>query len=277
MGPPSVPPVCTASESDLTGRPNTGFVLETGRVGATSSAAVDAVAYGPVYQSDLRIDDEELRRAATKPEVDSGTVPENGVHETAATELRPVLPPQESTPLGVPRRVDAATAESSGIGLSETFRTFGALGVVLVLALALRGVVRAWARRQGSLAVLLSAGGHAPSGVLEVLGRYPVARGTTLVLLKVDRRVLLLSQTAGGFQTLADISDPNEVASILTKTASEQSEGVTDRFRSIFREFERGRYVDNEFGPGDVVDLTAADKPLQSLRMRLDSLRRAGA
>lgn len=176
----------------------------------------------------------------------------------------------EAQPLGAPSpQRGAGAATSNAFSGSGILRTLIALGIVIALIYACRGVLRRAVRNSGSLSVLLTAGGRAPSGVLEVLGRYPIAKRTTLVLLKVDCRVLLLSQSEHGFQTLAEISDPEEVASILRKTSSEQSDSLSDRFASIFRQFERGGGVENTPLEPEIVDLTGSRNPLASLRMKL--------
>ncbi|MFT3686092.1 MAG: flagellar biosynthetic protein FliO [Phycisphaerales bacterium] len=112
------------------------------------------------------------------------------------------------------------------------------LGVILVASIVFKRAVKSG----GSLASSMAAGGRAPAGLLEVLGRYPVARGQTLVLLKLDQRVLLLSQTspsrghAGGFQTLSEITDPSDVASILMKVSETEGTGPAAKFNAMLSE-----------------------------------------
>ncbi len=118
-------------------------------------------------------------------------------------------------------------------------RTFGALAVVLGIVFILRSATKWLAARAPSLGSQLTAGGRAPSGVLEVLGRYPVARGQKLVLLRLDRRVLLLNQTSTGFTTLTELTDPEEVASLLTKARTDEGESIASRFTSVLRSLER--------------------------------------
>jgi len=163
----------------------------------------------------------------------------------------PVLPPEqaaESRPLGSgpakPRPV-APAPPSTGQGRAWMAQTGLSLAAVLALALGAGWILRAVARRNGGLRSALSAGGRAPAGILEILGRYPVSRGATLVLLKLDRRILLLSQTAGGrfggggFATLAEISDPEEVASILVKSRDADGDSLAERFHSMLSRHDR--------------------------------------
>lgn len=99
--------------------------------------------------------------------------------------------------------------------------------------------VRKMARTRGGLISQLGAGGRAPAGVLEVLGRYPVSRGSTLVLLKLDRRVLLTCQTVGrkhsgpAMATLCEIDDPEEVASLLMKTREDEGDSLAKKFQGM--------------------------------------------
>lgn len=175
----------------------------------------------------------------------------------AAQERRPVEPGSpESRPLmfgkkATPAIVDGAAARRES-GDSSWLRVFGALAAVLALIFVLKGAVKRVAAR-GGLRGQLGAGGRAPSGVLEVLGRYPVSRGQTLVLLRLDQRVLLLGQSSAGFRTLADFDDPSEVASLLMRTRDEESESISGRFKHLMTRFER----DPSMGEGvEHIDLT---------------------
>ncbi|MFI4896534.1 MAG: FliO/MopB family protein [Phycisphaerales bacterium JB059] len=188
--------------------------------------------------------------------------------------------------------------------LADVTKTVGALVLVIALILALAWGVRRVARSQGGLGAKLTAGGRAPSGVLEVLGRYPVSPKLSLVVLRFDRRVLLLAQShaAGGtMSTLCELNDPSDVASVLAKTSD------ADEVNSLFREAIAHAEQDvrtalapethvplHEFDPGvrtvtatpdgDRVELLRDDPPpafeqhprqeeISPLRRRLDALR----
>jgi flagellar biogenesis protein FliO len=161
-------------------------------------------------------------------------------------------------------------------------RTLGALGVVTGLALAGWVIVRLLARAQGGLAATLGPAGRAPSGVLEILGRYPLGRAQTLVLLRIDRRVLLLSQTATGrlgagaaFTTLCEITEPEDVASILVKSRDDESAENSSRFNSLLSRFNQDHEAPFDAQGRDipVVDLTRTRRPanvLARIRQRFD-------
>lgn len=190
----------------------------------------------------------------------------------------------ERQPLGMPSKTPARSAQASSTpsgsqnpaSLSGLVRTVLSLaGVVAIIVGSAYGFKRL-ARGSGGLMNQLGAGGRAPSGVLSILGRYPVARGTTLVLLKVDRRVLLLCQTAGkGFtagstmDTLTEFTDPEDVASILLKTRDEEEATLAQRFESILsREDDAASRVLDRGSPSAK---PAASKPVQSRAARAAS------
>ena len=157
----------------------------------------------------------------------------------------------ESLPLGAPARQPVRPQQqqaAAGTGILDHWfvRTVASLIVVIALIFVMRWMIVRMAGRSGTLATQLGAGGRAPSGVLEVLGRYPIARGQSFVLLKIDRRILLIAQTAAGFQTLTEIADADDVASILLKTRDEEGESMTKRFTSMLRDLERDPSVMQE-------------------------------
>lgn len=109
---------------------------------------------------------------------------------------------------------EGSASASSGLGAfdprsSSIARTVGALAIVLggifLLAMVVKRVNPMWARA------------GRPSGVLEILARYPVARGQQLVLLKLARRIILVHQTKAAMTTIADVSDPGEVAALMSR------------------------------------------------------------
>lgn len=191
------------------------------------------------------------------------------VHGQAGPPLEPnvaVSAPQAATarlrtseaemPLMAPRRTaDAPDERSTGPSWA---RSLASVAMVVGLILLLAVVARFVSRRSGSLAAMLGPGGRAPSGVLEVLARYPVGRGQTLVLLRLDRRILLLSQSGGkggGFTTLAQFDDPAEVASLLRQTRDEASESVSARFRQAMERFQGADGLETGIDRGEIVEV----------------------
>jgi len=125
---------------------------------------------------------------------------------------------------------DAGAAERAmGLGekdgLGRVPVDFGEIGLLLILRTIMVRSQR-W----------LGAAGR-PSGVVEILARYPVGKGQTLVLLKLARRVLLVHQHGNSMQTLTEVTDPDEVASLLGRIESGSSERDAPRFRNLLKQF----------------------------------------
>ncbi len=157
--------------------------------------------------------------------------------------------PDAVRPLGLPVRAHPA---ASNAGLSKpsattatVVRTAASLTAVVALILLGAFVVRFLARRRGGIMAAVGPGGRAPSGVVEVLARYPVARSQTLILLKLPRRVLVLSQTRGvrgaaSLAALSEITEAEEVAELVLRTREADNLSMSRRFGSILSGEERG-------------------------------------
>ncbi len=208
------------------------------------------------------------------------------------------VPARSERPLGSP---PAAQPSKGGTGSSQPVGARGwltgtALPLLGVLGLivALAWVYRRFARTQGGISSAFGAGGHAPSGVLSVLGRFPVGGGMTLVLLQLDRRVLLVSHSAGSMfrgrpgsmSLLSEITDEESVASLLVRTQDERGESMSQRFNELLQgysledadEFHANGGLD-DVPAVSLVDEVADDgdearQELSPLRRRLDRLMR---
>ncbi|HLP83479.1 MAG TPA: hypothetical protein VK157_03950 [Phycisphaerales bacterium] len=152
---------------------------------------------------------------------------------------------RESLPLGASEASRAS--DSAGAGgvqpidsTSSYVQTVVALAAVLGLIAVVAAIVKYASKRSGGVFAALTPTVKAPQGVLEVLARYPVASGTQLLVLKFDRRVLLLSQTnnkgwrsGATMATLCELSDPADVASILIKTRGEEQASLAAKFQKM--------------------------------------------
>lgn len=156
----------------------------------------------------------------------------------------------QSIPLGKPSTRSTLIgssnpdAKSSAPSAGWTQTILALLGVILLI-LGLGQLYKKLASSQGNLASQLGAGGTAPSGIIEIIGRYPVSRGMTLVVLRFDHRVLLLSHASSikgksgrgaSMQTLCELSDPEDIASILIKARSAAGESIAQSFEQTLRE-----------------------------------------
>jgi len=166
--------------------------------------------------------------------------------ETVGTGTQRAAEPSKR-PLGLPARSgetrglgpNSAQAGSSSGGMVKTMLS---LGAVLVLIVVLAKVAKRVAGPRMGMAASLGAA-KAPSGILEILGRYSIGNGLSIILMKVDRRVLVLSQSrssrmgvrGGGaaLSTLCEIADAEDVASILTKARDAEGESIAAKFREL--------------------------------------------
>jgi flagellar biogenesis protein FliO len=187
----------------------------------------------------------------------------------SANEARPLGPPSKlsaagADPMASSQPVAAAISSdnrsrpdrnSSGRGgLVITAIEIGRVGGALAAVLGLVWTIRAFMRRAG-LATLCSltstggGGGGQPSGVIEILARYPIpasgggGRGHSLLLIKVGRRVLLIHSTGSAMSALCEMTDANEVASLLAKLEAGSTPRHAGRFRQALRQFQSSHDV----------------------------------
>ena len=113
---------------------------------------------------------------------------------------------------------------------SPMARVLLSLGFVLLLLFGLKSLMKRGAGFFGQVG--------RPSGVIEILARYPLDRKQSLVLIKLARRVLLLHQSGAQMTTLSEIADPIEVASLLSRVESGSSGKQAMRFRGMLKRFE---------------------------------------
>ncbi|MCB9840980.1 MAG: flagellar biosynthetic protein FliO [Phycisphaeraceae bacterium] len=150
-------------------------------------------------------------------------------------ERRPLIPGAGGAVGGGGAPIDALGGES--VDLTPTLLAL--VGVVGLIALVFGGL--RLMRGGGGRGGLATA--RAPSGILEVLGRYPLGSGPTLLLLRVDRRVLLLSQARASrlsgstLTALCELDDPDEVASILVQARDARDESISARFGALLGGF----------------------------------------
>jgi len=158
----------------------------------------------------------------------------------------------------------AVTAASTADPLAlSPWRIAAGLGLLAALIVAARVAFN----RSGQLA----GSARRPSGMIEVLGRFPIARGQHLMLLKIARRVILVHEGGGTMQTLSTIDDHDQVAMLISRTEAARSGPRGDRFTAMLDRVAGGGGEDRERATerpaarhsapsidvqGEVVDLT---------------------
>jgi flagellar biogenesis protein FliO len=139
----------------------------------------------------------------------------------------------------------AAGADSGSTLMDQVVPTALALGGTIAAIFLMRFVVKRFGGSIGGNIGGAFGKAKRPSGVVEVLARYPFARGHHIVLIKVGRRVLVTHQSAQGIQTLSEFSSPGEVADLIARC--EAGARGTDQFsfdsllRANDREFDAPR------------------------------------
>jgi len=160
-----------------------------------------------------------------------------GQTATSPASFRSNLTREHNTPV-VPEGMEPSRLQA-GPGW---WKTAGAMAIVIGLMLGLWAIFKRWALNHGGFGALSTGRNRAPAGLLEILGRYPVSRGQTLMLLKLDRRVLLVSQSSSArstsMTTLCEMTDPEEVASILLRAADADGRSMASRFSHLISGFE---------------------------------------
>lgn len=125
--------------------------------------------------------------------------------------------PERSLAASLPRVAEPTASELGTLAdgarergfMSEILPTAAALGGTLLVIVLTRSAIKRFGGNLGP--------GKRPSGVVEVLARYPVARGQQVVLFKVGRRILVVHQGAQAMQTLTEFSAADDVADLLMR------------------------------------------------------------
>lgn len=156
----------------------------------------------------------------------------------------------------------AADPKSLAAGGSSSFAkellpTGAALGATLLAIVLARSAVK---RFGGKLV-----GAGRPQGVVEVLARYPVARGQHIVLLKVGRRVIVTHQGAQGMKTLSEFSGEAEVADLIGRCEAGARASSPFSFDALLRQ--SGTSIDADEGRAERL-VAGAAKPAASAAAR---------
>jgi flagellar biogenesis protein FliO len=123
-------------------------------------------------------------------------------HPVAGLEAGPVLAPAVSTRPSGPE--GGLLRRSGRDSLGDWGRTFLALGIVVVIVLGLRFVLRRFARATGGLR----------GGAIEVLSRTNLLPRQHLFLVRLGRRLILVGSSPAGLTALSVVSEAEEVVEL---------------------------------------------------------------
>lgn len=132
-------------------------------------------------------------------------------------------------PRASPPQSQVAPAKRSE-GAASALTVAGSLAVVLGLFFLVAWLMRRAAPR-GSLPL--------PVEVVEVLGRAPLAARQQVYLVRVGAKLLLVSVTPDGAETLTEIDDPDEVARLAGLCRQSRPDSATASFRHVFDQLSR--------------------------------------
>ena len=145
--------------------------------------------------------------------------------------------------------------------------TLTSLGIVISLVIGMRW---AWSKMGGRIVTR-------KNSAVEVLARSAVAPRNHILLVRVGGRILILSDSSAGLRTLADVVDPEEVASILQSVTAHSDQSISRGFSQLLgrfnKEYDLDQKLDLEGGDEAEHRFDRARNSVSSLRARIQSLK----
>ena len=142
----------------------------------------------------------------------------------------PPIPISQPKPLpALPRLSPAGETSSNRKGkLPSVVTVAGSLAVVLGIFFLV-----AWGMRRAAPA----GSSLLPGEVLEVLGRAPLAQRQQVSLVRCGKKLLLVSTTPTGAETLTEITEPEEVDRLAGLCLQGRPDSATVAFRNVLQQF----------------------------------------
>ncbi|MBN1909987.1 MAG: flagellar biosynthetic protein FliO [Pirellulales bacterium] len=166
----------------------------------------------------------------------SPSAPTGSPESSQAGKPIPLAPPKDRKPVPLPGPSAKGSKIVGNAGLGALATTGGALGVVLGLFLLMAWLMRRAAPR-GT--------GALPNEAFEILGRAPLANRQQVHLLRCGRKLLLVSVTQVGAETLTEITDPVEVDRLAGLCQQTKPGSSTSTFRQVFQQLGQGNDLDD--------------------------------
>jgi flagellar biogenesis protein FliO len=177
-----------------------------------------------------------------------------GIEQTSYAEPRPgggnennlrLSPPNREPhkPMLLPGKANSQDAAKISNGLPPIATMAGSLGVVVGIFLLI-----AWLMRRAAPQGLA----RLPNEAFEVLGRAPLAGRQNVHLLRCGNKLLLVSITPAGTETLTEITEPPEVDRLAGLCRQAGPHSTTAAFRQIFEKLapknsSKGGFSQDEF------------------------------
>lgn len=162
----------------------------------------------------------------------AGASNDSGASDTGVAAAPPVVPldPNENKPLGpsgAGQLDNNLQASGSNWGITKTIL---ALAFVVGLMLAGRQLMLRWMGRPATVN---------KSRAVEVLSRVSVGPKQHVVLLRMGNRILVVADSAGQMRPLANIDEPEEVASILKNVTTSRPSSISQGFGQMLGRFDQ--------------------------------------
>jgi flagellar biogenesis protein FliO len=219
------------------------------RPGPAGNAPAAAAAPKPADWSMFAGKDDGLAHAPVPSPAPQPTAPAQGLAQTPKSAAPPApVPPSEFTKTDIHRGAKetgnsaAEPAASSGSNYSDAPRVVLALAVVIALILLLR-----WGGRR----IFGLPGAGRASHAVQVLSRSALTPRQQVVLLKVGRRVLVVADNGSQMNSLCQITDPDEVATLVGQLRTEKASAAGTAAGAFGGLFGRSRKIFGEPGEDD--------------------------
>lgn len=172
-------------------------------------------------------------------------------------ESRLLPAPVSKTPTGNSEVSADLPPDLSVSGVWTVVRTGGALAVVIAIMFAAKSISGRWGRGRAD----------APVGIVTVLARYPLGRKQSILLLKIDRRILVIAQHAGSTSTLSELTSPEDVASLLRNLREARGDTFGTKLEEMLRTKEDIAAAFRKRRPERGIGVQAARSLLARIRM----------
>jgi flagellar biogenesis protein FliO len=145
----------------------------------------------------------------------------------------------ESSPL-FGESTSPGSSKTSPANLPSGSMDFTRVGLALGGVVALIFILRVFIRR-----IVPGAVAHRASSTVKILGRCPVSPKQNILVVQFGKRLVLVGDSGASLNPLCEVSDSDEVASIIAQN-TEETISVARRFESLF-----GRARKDFDGPGE--------------------------
>jgi flagellar protein FliO/FliZ len=197
----------------------------------------------PMLAVPPRRDDRVVPALWTEPAGASKQIPHNSVYN--AKPLPPPNQPVQTNPTAPGKARPLKPAKKPG-DFNSLISAAGGLGIVIGIFL-----LGAWLFRRSAPQSLT----RLPGEAFEILGRAPLAGRQQVHLLRCGNRLLLVSVTPTGAETLTEITDPVEVDRLTGLCCQAHPQSSSTAFRQIFDQFaprRAGRGLHDRHASGNV-------------------------